>query len=45
MTHLYTPEGTKLLGNKVLKCIGDALGMKCEIKDGKVAVTNEFVGL
>ncbi len=45
MTHLYTPEGTKLLGNKVLECIGAVLGMKCEVKEGNISVTNEFVGL
>ena len=31
MTHLYTPEGTQIITNKVLSAIGEALG--CEFKE------------
>ena len=45
MTHLYTKEGTELLGNKVIDCIGGVLGEKFKLKNEGTAVAENPIGL
>jgi lysophospholipase L1-like esterase len=45
MTHLYTPEGTKLLTNKVLSSIIPPLGLKPVTYVGDDTVRNEVSGI
>ena len=45
MTHLYTEEGTKLIGNKVIDSIESVLGVKFKRKDMKADTNVEVIGL
>jgi hypothetical protein len=45
MTHLYTKEGTELIGNKVINCIESVLGEKFHFKNTGTSVAENPIGL